>query len=184
MDNLTDEQLVAEYLRGERQALDLLIKRYLAVIYNYALGFVKDRDAAEDLTQETFVKVWKKIKKYNNQYKFKNWLYAVAKNTALDYLRKNKAVNFSALDGEDGWLFEESIKDNSPAPDAGLAALAAAAVKAAVDKLPEKYRHAVSLRYRDGYKFREIAARLKESIETVKSRNRRALIYLKKLINK
>ncbi len=185
MNNYTDEQLVAVYLKGEREALNLLVKRYLTPIFNYALYFAKDKEAAEDLTQEVFVKVWKKIKKYNNQYKFKSWLYIIAKNTALDYLKKNKAVNFSALESDGGLKFEELLSASLPSPQAELeTAQTAELVNSAIGRLPEKYRQTVKLHYQSGYKFREIAQLLRESIETVKSRNRRALLYLKKLINK
>jgi len=105
MEYFSDEQLVAIYLKGEREVLNILIKRYLAPIFNYALYFAKNRDIAEDLTQEVFVKVWKKIRKFDNRCKFKNWLYAIAKNTSLDYLKKNQAINFSALESDNGLLF-------------------------------------------------------------------------------
>lgn len=184
MEKLTDEQLVKLYLKGDKQALNFLIKRYLTPIFNYALGFVKDTAAAEDLTQEVFVKIWQKIKKYNKQYKFKNWVYAIAKNTCLDYLKKNRAINFSALDQEDDdLLFERLIRETSPSPQAELElAHQAAAVNSVVDKLPEKYQQTIKLHYQGGYKFREIAEILKESIETIKSRNRRGLARLKKLL--
>ncbi|MDP2708708.1 MAG: RNA polymerase sigma factor [bacterium] len=185
MEKLTDEQLAAAYLKGEREALNFLIKRYLKPIYNFAFNYVKDQAAAEDLTQEVFVKVWQKIKKYNNQYKFKSWLYAITKNTCLDYLKKHKAVNFSALESADGFQFEELVKDSSPtAHDQLELAHEAALVQAAVNQLPEKYKKTIKLHYLEGYKFREIAGLLKESIEAVKTRNRRALIKLKKLIIK
>lgn len=184
MNNLSDEQLVGLYLAGDREALNFLIKRWLRPIFNFAFNYVKDRDLAEDMTQEVFVKVWKKIRKYDKQYKFKSWLYAVAKNTCLDYLKKNKAVVFSELDnGNDGMLFERLIKETSASPQAEVElAQESAAINSAVDKLPEKYRKTVELHYRQGYKFREIADLLKQSIETVKSRNRRALARLKKLL--
>lgn len=184
MDNYTDEQLVAIYLKGNKEALNILIKRYLTPIFNYALSFVKDTAAAEDLTQEVFVKVWRKIKKFDNKYKFKNWLYAIAKNTCLDYFKKNKTINFSELDlTDDNLLFEDLIKENSASPQAELeSAQTADLINSAVDKLPEKYKETVKLHHLSGFKFREIAEILGESIETIKSRNRRALIYLKKML--
>lgn len=186
MNNPTDEQLVEAYLKGDSQALNLLIKRYLTPIFNYALSFVKDAALAEDIAQEVFVKAWKKIKKFNHQYKFKNWLYAIAKNTCLDYFKKNKTINFSELDFlDDNLLFENLIKEAAASPQAELARTQAAdMVRAAVAKLPEIYKKTIKLHYLNGFKFREVAAILKESIETVKSRNRRALICLKKLIKR
>jgi RNA polymerase sigma-70 factor, ECF subfamily len=186
MENLTDEQLVESYLRGYKEAMNLLIKRYLTPIFNYALSFVKDEAAAEDIAQETFVKVWKKIKKFDKKYKFKNWLYTIAKNTSLDYLKKNKPVNFSELNlVDDNLLFENLLKETSLSPEARLELEQETEVlNSAIQKLPEKYRQTVKLHYLSGFKFREIAEILKESIETIKSRNRRALIYLNKLIKK
>ncbi|MDP2736897.1 MAG: RNA polymerase sigma factor [bacterium] len=184
MDNYSDEQLVEKYLEGDKEALNLLIKRYLTPIFNYALSFVKDTAAAEDLTQEVFVKVWKKIKKYNQQYKYKNWLYAITKNTCLDYLKKNRAVNFSELNlTDDNLLFEDLIKQTGKSAQEKLElAQETKIINSAIDKLPEKYQNTVKLHYLGGYKFREIADELKESIETIKSRNRRALMKLKKYL--
>lgn len=186
MDNLNDEKLVELYLKGDRQAFNFLIKRYLTPIFNYALSLVKDTAIAEDISQEVFVKVWQKIKKFDNRYKFKNWLYTIAKNTCLDYFKKNQAINFSSLNqADDNLLFEDLIKATGQSPQVELEiAQNADRVNAAVDKLPEKYQETIKLHYHGGYKFREIAEILKESIETVKSRNRRALIKLKKLIKK
>lgn len=184
MQHPTDEQLVTAYLKGDRESLNILIKRYLTPIFNYALGLVKNEDAADDLTQEIFVKVWQKIKKFDNRYKFKNWLYALARNTCLDYFKKHKIMTFSEINpAGDILFFENLIKEILPSPQAGLeTAEEAVMINSALDRLPEKYKTAVKLHYQGGYKFREIAGMLKTSIETVKSRNRRALIKLKKII--
>lgn len=184
MDHLSDEQLVSAYLKGDKEALNFLIKRYLTPIFNYALGFAKDTAVAEDLAQEVFVKVWRKIKKYNQQYKFKNWLYTIAKNTCLDYLKKNRAINFSELNLiDDNLLFENLIKETGLSPQEKLELEHETNIlNSAIDKLPEKYKVTVKLHYLSGFKFREIADHMKESIETIKSRNRRALIKLKKYL--
>ena len=186
MDQLTDEQLVETYLRGDREALNILIKRYLTPIFNFAFGYVKDEVIAEDLTQEVFVKVWKKIKSFDKKYKFKNWLYTVAKNTCLDYFKKNKEITFSDISpAADDLFFENLLHEASASPQAEIESnQEAEMVKAAIDKLPEKYKTAVKLYYHGGYNFREIAEMIKMSIDTVKSRNRRALILLKKILKK
>ncbi len=186
MNNYSDEQLVELYIKGDKEALNLLIKRYLTSIFNYALSFVKDEAAAEDLTQEVFVKVWKKIKKIDNNYKFKSWLYVVAKNTCLDYLKKNKTINFSELNlVDDNLLFENLIKQTGLSSQEKLElAHETDILNSAIDKLTEKYIQIIKFHYLSGFKFREIAETLNESIETIKSRNRRALIYLRKLIKR
>ncbi|MFH1255342.1 MAG: RNA polymerase sigma factor [bacterium] len=178
MERLTDEQLIKAYIKGDRKALDFLIKRYLTPIFNYALSFAKDRAASEDLTQEIFVKVWKKIKSFNNKYKFKNWIYAIAKNTCLDYLKKNKTINFSELNlTDDNLLFENLIAQ------AGTPIAEEGDLYSAIGKLPEKHKKIVNLHYYEGFKFREIAKILKQPLNTVKSANRRALAKLKSVIN-
>ena len=91
--NITDEQLVAQYLKGDEKSLELLIQKYLNPIYSFVLQYTKERDEAEDLTQEVFVKVWKNINKFKSEYKFKTWLFTIAKNTSLDFLKKKKVVS-------------------------------------------------------------------------------------------
>ncbi|MFA5360243.1 MAG: sigma-70 family RNA polymerase sigma factor [Patescibacteria group bacterium] len=184
MNNYSDEQLVEAYLKGNKESLNILIRRYLTPVFNYVLSFVKENNIAEDLTQEVFVKIWKKIKKFDNKYKFKSWLYIIAKNTCLDYLKKNRSINFSELNlVDDNLLFENLLKENSASPQIEFEiAQEDIVLNDAVDKLPEKYRETVKLHFQGGYNFREIAEILKISIETVKSRNRRALIWLRKFI--
>jgi len=186
MDHLTDEQLTEAYLGGDREALNILIKRYLTPIFNFALGYVKDEAIAEDLTQEVFVKVWKKIKSFDKKYKFKSWLYVIAKNTCLDYFKKNKEITFSDISPTaDDLFFENLIQEASASPQAEIESVQEAdIVNAAIDKLPEKYKTTLKLHYQGGYNFREIAEMIKMSIETVKSRNRRALGLLKKILKK
>ncbi len=180
MERLTDEQLAMAYIKGDREALDFLIKRYLTPIFNYALHFAKNADVAEDLTQEIFVKVWKKMKGFNDKYKFKNWIYAIAKNSCLDYLKKNKAISFSEFNLTDGNLLFENLIAQTEQP---VKTETEGDLNSAIEKLPEKYKKIVHLHYFGGFKFREIAKMLKKPLNTVKSANRRALEKLKNIIN-
>ena len=75
--------------------LEKIISQYLKPVYRFVFGLVGEEAVAEDLTQDVFIKVWKKIKSYNSKYSFKTWLFAVARNTAIDYLRKKKEIAFS-----------------------------------------------------------------------------------------
>ena len=117
MRNFSDEELVAEYLRGDNDALRLLIERYLKSIYGFVFRYVNNPENAEDIVQDVFIKTWKNLKKFNRKKNFKTWLFTIAKNTALDALKKKKPIVFSALeeDENDGG-FSETLIDPAPLP--------------------------------------------------------------------
>ena len=98
MDNLSDEQLVKNYLKGDNQALEFLIGKYLRPVYNLVFGYMKNNAEADALTQSAFVYAWKNLNKFKPEYKFKTWLYEIAKNTALDHLKKKKPIFLTAFD--------------------------------------------------------------------------------------
>jgi RNA polymerase sigma-70 factor (ECF subfamily) len=187
--NKTDQDLVVLYLKGNEKALETLIQRHLDAVFNFIMQYVKDVPVAEDIAQEVFVKAWKNLKKFDSKYKFKTWLFVIAKNTALDYLRKKKVFAFSAL--EKDWLAEGALdqqiilepllKQDSleyAAPDLVYANFSE--IKSAAENLPENYRDVLFLHYDMGFNFREISEKLKQSINTIKTRHRRAIIALRK----
>ncbi len=180
----TDEQLVIRYLKGEEEALQLLIKRYLKPVYNFVYRYTARADSAEEITQDVFLSVWRNIKSFDLSRKFKTWLFAIAKNTSLNWLKKKRPLNFSQFDGEDGDnLFSESIADSSPLPDELFArADLADRLTEAMSKLSPDYRTVLLLHYHSGLTFQEIAESLDESINTIKSRHRRALVRLRELL--
>ncbi len=183
MENITDEQLVKQYLAGDKATLEILIKRYLSQIYGFVFTYVKNEEIAEDVTQETFIKAWKNIKKFKTDKKFKAWIYTIARNTALDQLKKKQAIVFSAIsnDAEENFLLN-SIVDSALRPDELVELYEADNwFEATVAKLSGKYRTVVILRQQN-YSYREIAEKLGEPLDTVKSRYRRALALLKSLI--
>ena len=90
MTETEDEKLVTLYLQGDQTAFEILVKRYTTPIYNFVGQFVGYGATAEDIVQETFIKVWKSLKKFDQTKKYKPWLYRIARNTAFDYLRKHK----------------------------------------------------------------------------------------------
>ncbi len=181
MDKRTDEQLVDAYLKGEEPALEILIGRYLSPLYNFAFKYVRSQMAAEDVAQEALVKIWRNLKKYKPAYKFKTWAFTITKNTALDYLKRKGLVALAETDGfEDGALMR-ALVSAAPLPEEIIErAENAQTIKTAVAKLSGKYRQVLALYYEYGLNFREIAETLKESIDTIKTRHRRAVIYLKK----
>jgi RNA polymerase sigma-70 factor, ECF subfamily len=183
MQNQTDEQLIAAYLKGEEQALEILVQRYLSPLYNFAFKYVHTETAAEDVAQEAMLKIWKNLKKFDGNYKFKTWAYTITKNTALDYLKKKGLVALAEpLDGSDNGVAELLIS-RQPLPEEILEKIDdAALVKTALAKLPEKYRLVISLYYGHELNFREIAQFLKQPINTIKTRHRRAVLSLKKIL--
>ncbi len=189
MEMSTDEQLIKMHLAGNDEALQSLIERYLRPIYNFVYRYVGNDGDAEDITQDVFVSVWKNIKKFDLNKKFKTWIFTIAKNTSLNWMKKKKPFLFSeffAKDGEneeDRNLFINSIADPSPLPDELFTrADFARKLSTAMERLNPNYRMVLFLRYNDHFTFREIAESLGEPLHTVKSRHRRALILLKKLL--
>ncbi|HTW96577.1 MAG TPA: sigma-70 family RNA polymerase sigma factor [Candidatus Methylomirabilis sp.] len=182
MNNLTDEQLVAAYRQGDDESLELLIQRYLNQVYSLVFRYLPDQDEAEDLTQIVFVKIWKNIGKFKLERRFKTWVLTIAKNCCLDFLKKkNRPIPFSELDREEeDFVFAESLADKKPSALENLYRRETARELAfAAEKLSPAYRETVRLRYEEDLKFREIAELLKEPLETIKTRHRRAIRSLR-----
>jgi RNA polymerase sigma-70 factor (ECF subfamily) len=184
MDNDSDEKLVQYFLDGEKKALEVLVFRYFKVIYNFCYRYVGDVNAAEDITQETFVKTWKNLKKFDKNKKFKTWLFQIAKNSCIDYLRKRKTIPFSRFENDDGDnTFIDNFVDSSPLPDEVFKRKDLSSfLEGAINKLPVNHKMVMFLYYKNEFNFREIAEILNEPIDTIKSRYRRGLISLRKEI--
>lgn len=184
METRTDEQLVINYQQGDAKALDLLIQRHLKPLYNFVFKYAHTIEDTEDITQEAFVKIWKNINKFNSRYKFKTWAYTIAKNTALDHLKKRGLIPFSELNNKEGELqFDETLISHDPMPEKIMANIEdMGMINMAVDKLPLKYREIISLYYHDQLTLREISELLSQSINTVKTRHRRAITQLRQIL--
>ena len=182
----SDSQLITAYLNGDRESLDILIKRYLKPIYGFVFSLVGDKQEAEDIAQESFLKVWRNLKKFDRNKNFKPWIMTIAKNTSIDYFKKKKSMPFSSFDNDWGGnsLFDRLI-DNSPSPEEYAGRVESAGrLSLALEGLSPGYRRVLSLRYDSDLTFREIAERLGESVNTVKTRHRRALSTLSRLFSK
>ena len=180
----SDQQLIAAYFKGDEKSLETLIKRYLKPIFSFTYRYVGNYQEAEDITQDVFVKVWRNLKKFDQNKSFKTWVFTIAKNTSIDWLKKKKAMPFSKFEDEEGKnALLERIVDTAPLPDELFArADMARILNSAMEKLLPKYRMVLFLRYNDHFNFREIAESLGEPLDTIKSMHRRALIMLKKLL--
>ncbi|MDD5146606.1 MAG: sigma-70 family RNA polymerase sigma factor [Candidatus Pacebacteria bacterium] len=186
MAELSDEQLVSKYLAGDEKSLEILVLRYFKPIYTFIFRNIGDAKAAEDITQDVFVRVWKNLKKFKKERSFKTWIFSIAKNASIDFLRKKKSVPLSRFENQAGEnILAERLVDPAPLPDEIFEREDAAnLLRLAIDQLSLKYRQVLFLRYNDHFTFREIAESLGESIDTIKSQHRRAVIALKKTLQK
>lgn len=180
----TDQELVYQYLKGDGQSLEILIKRYLKPLYNFVYYYINGANEAEDITQEAFIRAWKNLKKFDRQRSFKTWIFSIAKNAALDWLKKKKTIPFSDLDNkerEDGFI--ATLADPAPLPSELLErADLAQMLNSALEKLSPQYRQVLLLHYNDHFTLQEIAEVLDQPLNTVKSQHRRGLIALRKIL--
>jgi RNA polymerase sigma-70 factor, ECF subfamily len=181
----TDEELIPAYLSGEEEAFGELTQRHLGGVYSFALRLVGDNAAAEDIAQETFLKAWKSLKKYDAKTsKFKTWILRIARNTAIDYLRKKKHVPISAFETESGSnVLAETVAAEDELAPAMLERLDdARELHQTLEQLAPKHREILLLYYSNDCTFEDIASLLHEPTNTVKSRHRRALTALRGLL--
>ena len=176
----SDNELIAAYLKGDEESLSILFKRHLNSALIFCRSLVGESDA-EDAVQETFVKVWRNLKKFDPHKKFKTWLLTIAKNTCLDALRKKRPIVFSDFENDEGEnAFIESLADDAPlAPELTDALLSAEKIRAVLLTLSPKNRIVLEMHYYDEMTLQEIADIMSESVNTIKSRYRRALSSLK-----
>jgi RNA polymerase sigma-70 factor (ECF subfamily) len=192
----TDGALILEMIAGSEDALAILYERHSSAIFARALRLTRDRSAAEEILQETFLALWDRAELFDSSRgSLAGWLLTIARNRSVDRVRaaarRAPAAPFSSLlgDGLDDaasldWLLEtsEPLGGSRAEPGPEMAALTAetrAAVRAAVAALDPRERHTILLAYRDGLSQSEIASRLGWPLGTVKTRTRRALQALR-----
>ena len=171
-----DARLAVAATRGDDAALRRLFERYIGPVHSFVRRFVGSSDDAEDITQQSFVNVWKHLDRYDPSRPFSTWLFTIAHNEAVNWLRRKRP---DALTPE----MEDTIADPAARPDElALQAASARFIGNGMAQLDEPARRVVSLRHDDGMTFREMADVLGEPLNTVKSRYRRALDSLRKLL--
>lgn len=184
MKDYTDEQLILRAQKGDTDALNFLFSRYLKMVYNFSFRYVSSVTDAEDITQETFVKVWRNIKSFKQGYSFKSWLYTITKHSCLDFLKEKSALPFSAFDTVDGNMILDTVADQGKQIEDRIDQnMLANTLSSAIAKLSPKAAQAIELHYRNELNFREISEHTGDSLHTIKSRYRRALIELKKILS-
>ncbi len=180
-----DEQLISEYLDGDEGALAVLVDRHLSAVYNFAFSLTHDVHLAEDVAQESFIKAWKNIRRFIPTKNFQTWLFAIARNTAIDKLRQKREVALSKFENVDGENILIAVTpDNSLSPVELLEnAENIIFAQKLLEQIDPLYRDVLTLRYQNKMTFEEIGKILKRPLHTVKSQHRRALISLRRVIN-
>lgn len=177
-----DAELIEASQNGKDDAFRELMVRYMGPIFNFSRQYAKSDEDAEDITQDTFFKAWRHIKRFDPTKAFKPWLYAIARNTALDHLKRKRASVFSELDGEDSDIqFVDTLEDDMPTPGEIFEQKEVSLeVAESLKELHPDHRSVLLMHYREELTFIEIAEIMKKPMNTVKSWHRRALAKLKK----
>jgi len=181
----TDEDLMVRYQRGEVRAFEVLLTRHRRAIYNFILRFVGDRETAEDLLQEAFLRVIKGAEAYKRQAKFTTWLYTIARNLCVDQTRRRKHRKHASLDAPiDATDDSGTLLDVIPSGEMASDRVAAnkqlhATMQRAIEELSEDQREVFLMREVLDLPFKQIADVVGVPENTVKSRMRYALEKLR-----
>ncbi len=184
MNEMTDEQLALSYIDGNNRAFDLLLSRTQSKLFTYIMFVVRDQDVANDIFQETFVKVIVKLKqgKYTNSGKFSAWLVRIAHNVIMDWYREQKSEkiveptednDLSNLGGNE--LLDLNVENHF------VNEQVLADVKKMMNMLPPSQREVVFMRFYQEMSFKEIAEATNVSINTALGRMRYAILNLRRM---
>ena len=178
-DTAEETSIIVRAKRGDEDAYAWLLNRYNVTIYNYCRRMVRGEDA-RDLAQETFVKAFLSIKSFDETKRFTPWLFRIAHNLVIDYLRKKRAPTYSLTVDDDGETRDVEFADRSLAPDELISRKEIReAFDAAIDSLETEYKEVLVLRHREGFSYDEIAGILSLPLGTVKVRIHRGREKLK-----
>ncbi len=185
----TDQDVVAWARQGHERAYRELVRRYQRPVFSLIYRMVRDRERAEDLAQETFVKVLNALDSYRSEYKFSSWIFKIANNAAIDQLRR-KELDTLSLDGAPDAVTSERQEGTSlQLPNAGESPLQelearelGSQIERAIAHLRPEYRSCILLRHVEGYAYEEIAEMLDLPLGTVKTYIHRARSELRALL--
>jgi RNA polymerase sigma factor (sigma-70 family) len=182
-----DRLVIVRARRGEQSAFAELLRRYRAPVFNLCLRMLKNRDDAEDMAQDVFIKVFSMLERYDDRYAFRSWVFKIAANQCIDFIRKHR-VKLLRLDepvhyrGEE---IERQLPDEALAPDEELHRREVGKLlRELTDELPPHYRAIIVLRHQEQLSYEEIAAMLELPLGTVKARIHRARAMMKEKLVK
>ena len=181
---MNDQDLVQAYIKGDQSAIETLINRHRSKVYTYILLTIKNQPLAEDLFQETFIKVIQSLRsgKYRDNGRFLSWVIRIAHNLIIDHFRKEKQMNSVSNDDSVVDLFNSKKLSDDNIEELIVNSQIKAEIRALINELPDDQREVVLLRHYGGLSFKEIADQTDVSINTALGRMRYALINLIKLI--
>ncbi len=169
---LEDLQLIEEALSGNQTSYARLMKKYYPLIHNLVYRMISKKEDVEDLTQEAFIKAFNSLQNFDRQFAFSTWLFKIATNNAIDYLRKKKLFTFS-IDkdfGSDDNDMKFEIPDSEHKPDTVIMdAQLRKVLDEAIELLPPKYKQVIVMRHKQELEYEEIAKELKIPLGTVKA---------------
>ncbi|RAR70823.1 RNA polymerase sigma factor [Flavobacterium aciduliphilum] len=182
---IPDALLVKNYIAGDENALAILIKRHQSKIYGFIYSKIEDRDLADDIFQDTFIKVIKTLKSnsYNEEGKFLSWVLRISHNLVIDHFRKEKRMPMNR-DREEMSVFSFISDATLNVESKIIADCIETDLHKMIDKLPEDQKEVLVLRMYQDYSFNEIADMTGVSINTALGRMRYAVINLRKMIEK
>ncbi len=182
--HLSDYELVKLFEGGDVSAIQTLIERHKDRIFTYIMLLVKEEHLAEDIFQDTFVKVIHSLKKgkYQDNGKFPSWVARIAHNLAIDHFRKENSYQTLSNDQTEHDLFNNRKFSDSTIEDSLIQDQITNDVRKLIDLLPPEQKEVVMLRHYAGLSFKEIADQTEVSINTALGRMRYALINLRKII--
>ena len=183
---LNDNELVQRFIAGDHNSLEILIQRHKGRVYSYILLIVKKQELAEDIFQETFIKVIRSLKKgkYTENGKFVSWVLRISHNLIIDHFRKEKLKGTVSNDSLDVDIFNSQRFSEDTIEDQMINTQILSEVKNLIKELPEDQQQVIIMRHYLDLSFKEIAEQTDVSINTALGRMRYALINLRKLVEK
>jgi RNA polymerase sigma-70 factor (ECF subfamily) len=183
---LNDNELVQRFIAGDQNSLEILIHRHKGRVFSYILLIVKRQELAEDIFQETFIKVIRSLKKgkYIENGKFVSWVLRISHNLIIDHFRKEKLKGTISNDSLDIDIFNSQRFSEDTIEDQMVNTQILSEVKDLIKELPDDQQQVIIMRHYLDLSFKEIAEQTNVSINTALGRMRYALINLRKLVEK
>lgn len=179
MDSKTESEIIARVLSGDRQAYALLVEEYKGPVFNLAYRMTGSREDADDLTQETFIRVYQKLQQFDQNKKFFTWLYTISINLIRNHLKKNE-MKVAHLTAAGSPLEQQQI--NGEREGDALSDDRMIRLEQIIRKLPVDLREAILLRFVQDLTFEEVAAVTGDSLSAVKMRIYRGLDKIKQMM--